>query len=161
MEHFFKFLAVGGLGFIINTIGLIVGVKFGFRPSMAGPIGAELAILSNFFWNNLWTFSDKSITSWDVLPGKFLQFNLLSFGSVIIQFIFLKIGEKIFGLTKFKEPLLQNDIIEKIFTSLKLLKFVKSLPQVNRLSLYLVFYMLGVGVGLLWNFTVYALVIWK
>ena len=114
MQNFLKFLVVGGLGFIINTVVLIFGVKIGFNPSLSGPIGAEFAVISNFLLNNFWTFSDRTITSWNVLPGKFLQFNFLSLGSVAIQFAFLKTGEKIIGLKSFKEPVLELPILKKI-----------------------------------------------
>ena len=97
MDHFLKFLVVGTWGFIVNTVVLIFGVRLGLTPSIAGPLGAEFAIISNFLLNNFWTFSDQKITSWSVLPGKFITFNILSLGSTLIQFIFLKVGEMIFG----------------------------------------------------------------
>lgn len=170
MEHFLKFLVVGSLGFIINTTILLVGVKkFGMRPSIAGPLGAEIAITSNFIFNNFWTFSDKSITTWDVLPGKFLTFNILSFSSVVIQFVFLKTGEKIFGLKEFKEPFLEASYV-KNFRLLKPLRDL-ILTLTNRFSLlhkfnsklttYMIFYMAGVGVGLVVNFVIYSQIIWK
>ena len=155
MEHFLKFLAVGGFGFVINTTVLILGVRSGLKPSLAGPLGAELAIISNFTLNNLWTFSDKAITSWTFLPEKFLQFSLLSFGSVIIQFLFLKIGERIFSIETFKQPLIKAI---KLFDAFPL---VEKIPFINKFSLYLIFYIAGVGVGLIWNFAVYTLIIWK
>lgn len=149
MQNFLKFLVVGGLGFIINTVVLISGVKLGFKPSLSGPVGAELAIISNFLLNNFWTFSDRTITSWNVLPGKFLQFNFLSLGSVAIQFAFLKIGEKILGLENFKKPVLE------------LLGFSFLKPLTDKFSAYMIFYMMGVGVGLVVNFIIYSTVIWK
>lgn len=154
MEHFLKFLVVGSIGFIINTTILVFGVRSGFRPSIAGPLGAEIAIVSNFLLNNFWTFSDKTITSWDVLPGKFITFNILSLSSVIIQFVFLKTGEKIFGLADFKKPV--TDVLH-------LQKFVPGiLVKLNKkLTTYMVFYMAGVGVGLVVNFIIYSQIIWK
>lgn len=154
MEHFLKFLVVGSIGFIINTTVLIFGVRSGFRPSIAGPLGAEIAIISNFLLNNFWTFSDKTITSWDVLPSKFLTFNILSLSSVIIQFIFLKTGEKIFGLSEFKKPLSEVIHLQKLVPGV-LVKLNK------KLTTYMVFYMAGVGVGLIVNFIIYSQIIWK
>ncbi len=158
MQNFLKFLVVGGLGFIINTVVLVFGVKIGFNPSLSGPAGAELAIVSNFLLNNFWTFSDRTITSWNVLPGKFLQFNLLSLGSVAIQFIFLKTGEKIIGLESFKKPVLELPILKKIsFLSL----FTRFKQLTDKFSAYMIFYMMGVGVGLVVNFIIYSTIIWK
>lgn len=170
MEHFLKFLVVGSIGFIINTTVLVLGVKrFGLRPSISGPIGAEIAITSNFILNNFWTFSDRSITSWDVLPIKFITFNILSFSSVIIQFVFLKTGEKIFGLKEFKEPFLEasyvknftllkpiRDLIFTLMSKFKPLRFFH-----KKLTTYMIFYMAGVGVGLVVNFIIYSQIIWR
>lgn len=151
MSTVFKFAVVGSWGFIVNTTVLIFGVRFGFRPSIAGPLGAELAIISNFILNNLWTFSDKTITSWNVIPGKFLQFNVLSLGSTIIQFLFLRVGETIFGLVKFKQPL----VLPKIATW----PVIKQIAP--KFSLYMIIYMFAVGVGMVVNYVIYSQIIWK
>lgn len=169
MDHFLKFLVVGTTGFIINTTILVFGVRRGLKPSIAGPLGAEIAITSNFFLNNFWTFSDKSITSWDLLPIKFLTFNVLSFSSVVIQFLFLKTGEKIFGLKEFKEPFIEASYVKRIAILKPLRDLLISLTQkfdvlnlVNKkLTTYMIFYMAGVGVGLVVNFIIYSQIIWK
>lgn len=80
---------------------------------------------------------------------KFLQFNFLSFGSVVIQFVFLKTGEKTMGLENFKKPVLE------------LLGFSFAKPITDKFSAYLIFYVAGVGVGLIWNFFIYSQVIWR
>lgn len=129
---FFKFLVVGGLGFVINTTVLIAGVNLGMVPANAGALGAEFAIISNFILNNLWTFSDRKVTTPIEIIKKFLPFNVLSFGSAIIQFLFLKAGELIFGLEHYKASLW-----------------------------YMLFYIAGVAVGLVWNYIMYSKVIWK
>ncbi len=169
MEHFLKFLVVGSIGFIINTTVLVLGVRKGFKPSVSGPVGAEIAITSNFLLNNFWTFSDKSITSWDVLPSKFLTFNILSLSSIVIQFVFLKTGEKIFGLKEFKEPFLESTRVKNL-TLLKpirdlildLIEKIPALKKINKkLTTYMIFYMAGVGFGLVVNFIIYSQIIWK
>lgn len=161
MSHFLKFLVVGTWGFIVNTVILVFGVKIGLSPSISGPLGAEIAIVSNFLLNNFWTFSDKKITNLGDYPIKFIQFNLLSMGSVIIQFLFLKSGEKIFGMKSFKEPFIEFPIIKNN----SLVRFGMKLPLAptiaKRFSAYFIFYMAGVGVGLIVNFIVYSQIIWK
>lgn len=139
---FFKFLVVGGIGFVINTAVLIIGVRSGMVPANAGLLGAELAIISNFFWNNLWTFSDRKLTDWGEIPKKFVTFNVLSFGSAIIQYAFLKAGELIFGLVRYKGPIIE-------------------MPIIKVLSWYMLFYVAGVAVGLIWNYIMYSRVIWR
>jgi len=157
MDHFLKFLVVGTMGFIINTVVLVFGVRFGLRPSIASPLGSEIAILSNFLWNNFWAFSDKKITSPQELLVKFIQFNVLSFGSVIIQFVFLRVGEMIFGMKTFKEPFVDL----KIFAIVPFSKMIRKISLARKFSLYFIFYMAGVGVGLVVNFFIYSLIIWR
>src|SRR3972149_5915822 len=58
-RRFAKFLAVGGVGFIINAVALRVGVEnLKWAPAPANLAGAALAIFSNFNGNNLWTFRE-------------------------------------------------------------------------------------------------------
>lgn len=154
MNQFSKFLVVGGIGFAINTIALFFGVRLGFLPSISGLVGAELAIISNFILNNLYTFSDRTIVSWDAIPGKFITFNILSFGSAIIQFITLRIGEKIFGLITFKKP-----FIEVFPIPTPPIKILKNFAK--KISLYFIFYCFGVGTGLIVNYFMYSRIIWR
>lgn len=161
MERLIKFALVGTLGFIINTIGLTLGVRLGLCPSIAGPLGAEMAIFSNFIFNNVWTFADKKITDPGVLIPKFIQFNLLSLGSVLIQFIFLKIGEIIFGLKKFKEPFIDQQFFAKLPLLPELIQISLLEKIARKFSAYFIVYMFGIGIGLIVNFLVYSLIIWK
>jgi putative flippase GtrA len=165
LTHIARFAVVGTIGFIINTLGLLIGVKVGLRPSIAGPLGAEVAILSNFILNNFWTFSDRSITSLSVIPWKFVQFNLLSFAAVLIQFTFLRAGEFLVGgVAKFKQPLWKLPFLSSI-AKWGLVKLIFKLPLVGRIaegfSAYLFVYVASVGVGMVVNYLVYSLIIWK
>lgn len=159
--HFLKFLVVGTIGFIINTVVLVVGVRFGLNPSMSGPLGGELAIISNFLLNNFWAFSDRRITDLGQYPVKFIEFNILSMGSLLIQFVFLKAGEKIFGLKKFKEPFVDMPWILKLPLVKDLLKISIINTLARKFSAYFIFYMAGVGTGLIVNYFVYSKIIWK
>jgi len=122
---FAKFAVVGSVGFIINTTILELMVGRGFHPAMGSAIGAECAIISNFFFNNNWTFRGKRIQGLRVIP-KFLQFNATSIGALLIQSGTVALGTALFGV-----------------------------------SMYRWFYLLGVGIGLIWNYTMYSKVIWK
>ncbi len=122
---FGKFAVVGTIGFIINTTILELMVRAGFHPALGSAVGAECAIISNFIWNNNWTFRGRKISGFKVIP-KFLQFNATSIGALIIQSGTVALGSFFFG----KE-------------------------------LYRWFYIVGVGIGLIWNYTMYSKVIWK
>lgn len=122
---FLKFCIVGTIGFTINTLLLELLVTIGFHPSVGSAVGAEFAILSNFFWNNAWTFKSSKITGLRLIK-KFLQFNTASLGAILLQAGTVAAGTIFFGF-----------------------------------SSYRFFYLIGVGFGLVWNYTMYSRVIWK
>lgn len=93
---FLKFCLVGTIGFFVNALGLELFYRLGFRPGPAAALGTELAIISNFTLNNLWTFSTNKIVSPQVIP-KFIQFNFTSAGAIIIQGIVVGLGTFFFG----------------------------------------------------------------
>ena len=109
LQRFIKFLVVGGTGFIMQVIaqegsvaiGLALAIALGLqgipflahsnisvlRDSVAAAIGAELAILSNFLFNNFWTFQDvNGSKKGSSFITKLIKFNLTSFAAIIIQF---------------------------------------------------------------------------
>jgi len=119
--RFIKFAIVGFIGFIVNALGIeilrnwpmTVRLAQSFNSFSGMPVlgllaapsawsgagGAELAIISNFTLNNIWTFKEKKITQALKLLGKFLQFNLTSAGAVIIQFVAIGGATLLFGDT--------------------------------------------------------------
>jgi dolichol-phosphate mannosyltransferase len=98
LKQVIKFATVGTIGFIINFSALELFHKaFNISPDNAAAMGAELAIISNFTLNNIWTFKERKINSPKLLLSKFLQFNLASFGSVAIQKVGIWTGIQFFG----------------------------------------------------------------
>ncbi len=125
---FGKFLVVGGIGFVINYVLLVVlSTKFGLDHSVANLIGAFVAIFSNFNLNNLWTFKEEKISSVGMYFWKLGQFYATSaFGVIFIQTGTIFLGDKFIG------------------------------PQY-----YQIYFLVGTGLLLIWNFTVYSKIIWK
>ncbi|EKE21590.1 MAG: hypothetical protein ACD_7C00176G0002 [uncultured bacterium] len=95
-SSFFKYIVVGGVGFITQTIISKLLIIFMINPGIAVSAGAEVAIIFNFLFNNVWTFSHRKITGKSIF-SKFLQFNLVSIGSIIIQGLVVGIGTYLFG----------------------------------------------------------------
>jgi len=87
---------VGGVGFIIQTIIFeTIGIQLAIVPaSIAVVIGAEAAIISNFFLNNRFTFFENKVTT-STLPIKLLRFHLVSSGSVFLQWLFVFTAESV------------------------------------------------------------------
>jgi dolichol-phosphate mannosyltransferase len=96
-QKFIKFGIVGGTGFIVNFIALRAFRTAKFPETISWILSTELAIVSNFTWNNLWTFRNEKIQGVNKLILKFLQFNLGSVGAIIIQSIAGPIGVGIVG----------------------------------------------------------------
>jgi len=86
-QKFIKFAIVGGIGFIVNIVGgrlfknlltpLILSVSL--LNGVANALAAELSIISNFTWNNLWTFSKEKITG----SGKIIPLNWFVYNKII------------------------------------------------------------------------------
>lgn len=124
-SSFGKFLVVGTVGFILNTLVLELFVLLGFHPTFGSAAGAECAIISNFFFNNHWTFHHRKIGK-NQMVAKFLQFNGTSLGALFVQAGSVAAGTSLMGVDAYRP-----------------------------------FYILGIGLGLIWNYTMYSKIIWK
>lgn len=98
--RFFKFAMVGSLGLVIQTA-LYWFLGFGIKivsPAVATILGGQLAILSNFILNNVWTFGDRKITSLPQMLKKLIAFYATSNIAVLfIQGGIMKAGEILVG----------------------------------------------------------------
>jgi dolichol-phosphate mannosyltransferase len=95
---FGKFLVVGGIGFVLNAVILIVLHNADWSATWANLTGAAVAIFSNFNLNNLWTFKHKKISGIGQYFMKLLQFYVTSaFGVVVIQTGTIWLGVRLFG----------------------------------------------------------------
>ncbi|MGA2160844.1 MAG: glycosyltransferase family 2 protein [Methanoregula sp.] len=88
----FKFGVVGLSGIIVNE-GLLIYLKEYVHLSLwvSGIIAIELSILSNFIWNDLWTFKSDSRHA---LPHRWLRllsFQVVSIGGAAINFVILNV----------------------------------------------------------------------
>lgn len=110
LSRFIKFLIVGGTGFIMQIASQELSIQLGFstaiafvvspllfsathhhgyaalRDAIAGGIGAETAIISNFLFNNFWTFEDtRSLKEKTPFFLRLIKFNITSLASIFIQ----------------------------------------------------------------------------
>ncbi|HEX9817530.1 MAG TPA: glycosyltransferase family 2 protein [Patescibacteria group bacterium] len=136
-NRIFKFAMVGGVGAFIQLTTLQLWRTL-FPFQLAFFLAVECAVLSNFILSNIWTFSDRKLKPRQY-PIKFLQFNLASGGSIGIQQLIALLGETYLGLFDlFIVPLIN-------FT-------------VDTGTMYAV---VGILVGMFWNFFAYSRIIWK
>lgn len=134
----FKFLLVGGFGSVVQFAFLYLYRQFIPAYQLAIFLSIETAIVSNFIWSNLWTFADRKLKATQI-PGKFIQFNLASAGSIVIQQIVAFVGERFIGLF----PLFIVPLIK--------------LP-VDTGVMYAV---VGILIGMFWNFFAYSHFVWR
>ena len=85
IRRFLKFGTVGFIGYLVNASALYLFTNMKFPGWLAWGGSTELAIISNFTWNNIWTFRDQKIFGISKLASKFLQFNFTSAGALLIQ----------------------------------------------------------------------------
>jgi dolichol-phosphate mannosyltransferase len=98
-SSFIKFVITGFLGFGVDFAFAYLFINFFHMvKTNANMMSAEVAIISNFFINNFWSFKDKKIIGG--LFGyvkKFALFNLVSSGSIVIQGVGLSLMLNFFG----------------------------------------------------------------
>ncbi|MFA7301212.1 MAG: glycosyltransferase [Candidatus Shapirobacteria bacterium] len=99
-QKFLKFGTVGFVGYLFNAFGLILFAKVTSIEWLIWLLATEVAIISNFTLNNIWTFSSQKINGVLELSKKFFQFNLSSVGAIIIQSVVGSIGVTAFGLSR-------------------------------------------------------------
>lgn len=97
--RFIKFAVVGFVGFLVNYLGLELLKYLGLSTYFATLFATEMAIISNFIFNNIWTFKDKIITSFKDLIVQFLKFNFSSIFAVIVQPLIVSGAVKLLGDT--------------------------------------------------------------
>jgi len=136
-SRIFKFAMVGGTGALVQLTTLQLW-RLIAPYQLAFFLAIETAVVSNFILNNVWTFADRKL-SLSSMPLKFLQFNLASGGSILIQQVIAFIGE--FGIGLFT-----------LFT----LPFVGYAFDTGT-----AYAILGIGIGLFWNYFAYNFFIWK
>jgi dolichol-phosphate mannosyltransferase len=106
-EKFIKVCFVGFIGAIIQ-FSFFNFLRLKISPEYANTIAVEIAIISNFLINNVWTFKEEKIHFRQLkkLIFKFFQFNLVSLGSILIQFLVMKIGVAFLGRSVIWENIL-------------------------------------------------------
>jgi len=75
-----KFLLVGGIGALVNSLALLLLFQRAHLPLvLASVLSAEVAIIHNFCWNDRWTFRRTRLSL-----RRFAKFNLVSLAGLVI-----------------------------------------------------------------------------
>ncbi|MEO6863577.1 MAG: glycosyltransferase [Microcoleus sp.] len=104
MGKFLRFGLVGFSGVFVNMAVLYVLREiFNLELTRSLIFAAELAIISNFFWNDLWTFGDISQRQ----PGmsqrlkRLLKFNTICLMGLILNVLLVNVMFNIFGMNEY------------------------------------------------------------
>jgi len=103
---FIRFCLVGLSGVVVNeAIFWALTSHLGVYFVLAGGISAEAAIVSNFTWNDMWTFRAKARGAGAFRRAiRFLRFNISMVGGVLISLVVLYILSTALGIS----PLISN-----------------------------------------------------
>ncbi len=98
-SSFVKFVIVGFIGFAVDFSSAYLFInKLHTAKVTANIYSAELAIFFNFLLNNFWSFKDKKIIGgFLAYLMKFITFNFVSSGSIIIQWVGLSLALRFLG----------------------------------------------------------------
>ncbi|MCL5411584.1 MAG: glycosyltransferase family 2 protein [Patescibacteria group bacterium] len=98
-ETFLKFAIVGTSGVVVNLFFLkFMYEGLSFDKNLASPLATELAVISNFIFNNYWTFSSRNRYLNDRFPVKLLKFNLVSLVGIGLTSLIFWILSNSFGI---------------------------------------------------------------
>lgn len=98
-SSFVKYVITGLFGFAVDFgVSYIVVENTHMFIPLASVISGEAAISTNFFINNYWSFAHKRIKGGrGSMLTKYLHFNFIAAGSVVIQYVGLWLALHLFG----------------------------------------------------------------
>ena len=95
---FVRFCIVGGTGFVINFIILIILHKYLKVPVfVAQLIGAEIALFSNFLMHHHWTYKEHKVDK--SIQKLLIQFHASTWPAIVGSALMVTAGERIFHLS--------------------------------------------------------------
>jgi len=110
LRRYFRFGVVGASGIAVDMATLFVLTDprmLGLNLSLSKVLAAEIAILGNFIWNELWTFRDLAVDSlWAARMARFGKFNLICLAGIGLSVLLLNVQTRCFGMNMYLGNLL-------------------------------------------------------
>ncbi len=112
LGHIGRFIRFGVVGFSGVFVDMAVfyllreHVELGLTRSAI--LSAEVAILNNFLWNDVWTFGDISRhqRGWRKRFKRFLKFNLICLAGLILNVLLVNLLFNVFGINEYVSKLI-------------------------------------------------------
>lgn len=109
MGRFLRFGVVGFSGVFVDMgVFYVLRTLLGFGLTRSAIVSSEVAIISNFLWNDLWTFGDISKRQ----PGKrkrfkrLLKFNAICLMGLILNVLLVNLLFNVFGINEYLAKLI-------------------------------------------------------
>ena len=114
MGKFLRFGVVGFSGVFVN-MGVLFVLRdiFNWELTRSLIVAAELAILSNFLWNDLWTFGDISKHQPEIRQRlkRLLKFNTICLMGLILNVLLVNLMFNVFGMNAYLANLIAIAIV--------------------------------------------------
>ena len=95
LRRYLRFCVVGGTGIVVDMAILwwLASPELGWNLSLSKVVAAELAILNNFLWNDLWTFRGLGAVrnTWRARLGRLAKFNLICVAGIGLSVLLLNV----------------------------------------------------------------------
>lgn len=115
-SRFLRFCGVGLSGVVVDMALLFVlsdPMMWGFGLTRSKILASEVAILNNFFWNDLWTFRDISQRQQGLKQRfkRLIKFNLICLTGLILNVLLLNLFFNVFHFNRYSANLLAIAIV--------------------------------------------------
>ena len=96
LKQYAQFCIVGGTGVVVDMAViwfLASPTTLGWNVSVSKILAAEVAILNNFIWNDVWTFSAMAIgNQWSHRARRFIRFNIICLMGIGLSAALVTVG---------------------------------------------------------------------
>lgn len=116
ITRFLRFALVGLSGVFVDMFVFYLlsdPTKLGWGLTRSKAIAAEIAIINNFLWNDLWTFGDLSRKQrgWQQRFKRFIKFNIICLAGLVLNILILNLLFNVFGLNRYLANLIAIAVV--------------------------------------------------
>lgn len=106
-----RFCVVGGTGLVVDMSVFYIltdPARLGWSLSISKLIAAEVAMLNNFIWNDVWTFRDLRLLRNDLSHRlyRYIRFNVICSSGLLLGVLLLKLQVVLLGVQPYVANLL-------------------------------------------------------
>ena len=103
LRRYVRFGVVGASGVAVDMVALVVLADpkmLALNLSLSKALAAEVALMSNFIWNECWTFRDLAAGdhSWQGCLRRFAKFNLICLAGIGWSVLLLNLQTRLFQM---------------------------------------------------------------